>query len=272
MRNLLAILPLCCSAILSAREGVIVHVPSSYTGDTPVPLVIELHGHGSSGPAEENYLDLTEQSDLKGFILVLPEGEKNPSGDRYWNAWPNCCSGGTNWPDDSAYLSGVIDTMKATFNIDPKRVYFVGHSNGGYMAHRMACDHADQIAAVVSLAATTVKDQSLCNPSGPVAVLEIHGTADRLVRYAGLGNVYPGALESVADWAAKNHCWISSTSLAAKDLTMYPGNETDVLAYGGCDPGGAATLWTVNNGGHIPQLSFEFNDNVANYLYAHPKP
>jgi polyhydroxybutyrate depolymerase len=272
MRKLLGILALCFSAMVSAREGVIVHVPPSYTGDTPVPLVIELHGHGSSGPAQENYLDLTEQSDLKGFILVLPEGEKNRRGDRYWNAWPNCCSGGTNWPDDSAYLSDLIDTMTVTFNIDPKRVYFVGHSNGGYMAHRMACDHADQIAAVVSLSSATIKDQSLCNPSGPVAVLEIHGTADRLVRYDGLGNVYPGALETAADWAAKNHCWNSRTFLAAKNLTMLPGKETDVLEYGGCDAGGAATLWTVNNGTHIPLLSSMFNDHVANWLYAHAKP
>ena len=57
--------------------------------------------------------------------------------------------------DDSAYLSALIDQIKGTYAVDARRVYLVGHSNGGYMAYRMACDHADQLTAIVSLAGST---------------------------------------------------------------------------------------------------------------------
>ena len=277
MRLALTLCFLASAALAAERDPYTVHVPASYTGDAPVPLVIELHGNGSSGAQEERYLDLTEQSDLKGFILALPNGTKGADGKRYWNATDMCCSGGTNEPDDSAYLSGLIVELQAAYNINPKRVYFVGHSNGGYMAHRMACDHADQIAAVISLEGSTWKDQSHCTPSAPIAVLEIHGTADRVVKYDGQcfgqQHCYPGALETVENWALLNHCSsVPGTQSGTKDLMLAAGNETDTLAYGSCDTGGAATLWIVNGGTHIPPLSDGFNDAVARYLTAHAKP
>ena len=40
----------------------------------------------------------------------------------------------------------IVDEAIAVRPIDPDRVYFFGHSNGGFMSHRFACDRADLVA------------------------------------------------------------------------------------------------------------------------------
>jgi len=258
------------------RDPVKVHVPPGYTGATAVPLVLLLHGYGASGALEEHYMNLSAQADADVFLLALPNGTKDAFGMRYWNATDACCSHGRDFPDDSTYLLDVIDQLGATYNVDPLRIYVVGHSNGGFMAHRLACDHADRIAAVVSLEAATWEDQSNCNPARAVAVLEIHGTADHVILYR--GNCaqhpvpcYPAAPETVADWAVLNHCDVTPASLPVHlNLTDdVAGNETDVLDYPGCDALGAASLWTVNGGTHTPGLSAFFSAAVVQFLLTH---
>jgi poly(3-hydroxybutyrate) depolymerase len=36
--------------------------------------------------------------------------------------------------DDEGYLISIIDLVSAKYNVDLKRVYLIGHSNGGFMA------------------------------------------------------------------------------------------------------------------------------------------
>ena len=103
----------------------------------------------------------------------------------------------------------IIDAVKAKYSVDPKRVFVLGHSNGGFMSYRMACDHADTIAAIASLAGATFDDPSMCKPSEHVSVLQIHGTADQTIKYTGdqiIGHTYPGAEKSVATWAKYDGC------------------------------------------------------------------
>src|SRR5258706_3929439 len=82
----------------------------------------------------------------------------------------------------------------------------MGHSNGGFMSHRLACD-APRIAAIVSLAGAVWNDPSKCKPAGPVSILEVHGNADLTINYNGgqkKGYTYPPAHTTVATWAGKN--------------------------------------------------------------------
>ena len=121
--------------------------------------------------------------------------------------------------DDAAYLAGVITEIQASFDVDPKRIDVIGHSNGGFMSYALSCAHADKIAAMVSLAGATFLNPTDCAPTGPVAVLEVHGTADDTILYEG-GTVdlgpgqsmapYPGAEASVATWAKYDGCATSS--------------------------------------------------------------
>lgn len=266
------------SGTLGGDRPVTVHVPASYVDGTPAPLVILLHGFTASGDIEESYFRLTPLSDERGFLYAYPDGTLNASDIRFWNATKACCDVGNSKVDDSGYLSALIEQIQARYTVDPKRVYLVGHSNGGFMAYRMACDHSDQIAAIVSLAGAMFDDVKDCGASAPVAVLQIHGTADTTIAYDGgaiLGNAYPGAKTSVEDWATIDGCQTEpDTAAASLDLdSSIAGKETTVTVYGqGCKSGGHAELWTIKGGAHVPKLSPEFSSDLVDFLFAHARP
>ena len=251
-----------------------VFVPSGYNAATPAPLVILLHGYGVSGDIQELYLRLQPQAEARGFLYVHPDGTKNALDQRAWNATDACCEF-TKSIDDSAYITSIIDQVSATYNVDQARVYLVGHSNGGFMSYRMACDHADRIAAIVSLAGATFLDASQCTPSEPVSVLQIHGTADGTIHYDGGSNPlgdYPSASETVSDWATYNGCTSTTKSLGAADLgAILDGDETTKEGFTGCPVDGDVELWTMADSSHIPQLTDNFAVDIIDWLYAHPK-
>jgi polyhydroxybutyrate depolymerase len=251
-------------------------VPSSYDAATAMPLVLLLHGYTASGAIQESYFKLEALAEERGFLYAHPDGTKDGQDNRFWNATEACCNFYGSDVDDSAYLRGVIEDVKAQYNVDPKRVFLVGHSNGGFMSYRMACDHADAIAAIASLAGASFKDPADCQPTEPVAVLEIHGTADETVAYEGgtFLNAYPGAVETVEQWAAADACSVTPSAGPPRDIEgSIVGDETEVAVYGsGCTAGGHAELWTIPGGKHVPTLSADFAPSVIDFLLAHPKP
>ncbi len=263
--------------VIGGDRPVDVHVPASYDPATPMPLVVLLHGYSATGALQTAYFSMIPASDARGFLFAAPDGLVDGSGNQFWNATDACCNFYNNDVDDSAYLRSVVEDIEAAYNVDPKRIYFIGHSNGGFMSHRMACDHADKIAAIASLAGAMAEDVSLCQPSNAVAVLQIHGTVDDTIAYDGgniLGNGYPSAQQTVLDWVDLDHCSPvedTSASPISVDATI-AGDETTITKYDGCDPGGHAELWTIAGGGHIPSLDSTFAEQVVDFLYAHPKP
>ena len=265
-------------AVVGGDRPVTVHVPASYVPAVATPLVILLHGYGASGALQDLYFGMTAVSDARGFLYAAPDGTVDADGKRFWNATDACCDlHGTN-VDDSTYISSLIKQIQARYNVDPKRIFLVGHSNGAFMSHRMACDHADQIAAIASLAGAMFSDVTKCAPSAPVSVLQIHGTADATVAFDGglfSGRAYPGAKTTVSDWVTLDGCnSTADTSAPPLDLdTRLAGTETTVTKYAtGCKPGGSAELWAITGGSHLPSLSASFSSSVVDYLFAHPKP
>ncbi len=268
------------NALIAARPYTL-HVPTGYDQHRPAPLVILLHGYGANAAGQEAYFKLTPVADAHTFLYAMPDGTVDGDGKRFWNATDACCDLFGTHVDDVAYVNAIIDDVEERFNVDEKRIYIVGHSNGGFMAHRLACDLAPRIAAIVSLAGATWKDQTHCQPAAPVAVLEVHGTADTVVLYDGghaggdlLLAAHPGAEETVADWAKLDGCSPTLTGTGTTlDLdTLLPGDETQVLRHDGCQPGGWAELWRINGGGHIPNLTAQWGELVWGFLSAHPKP
>jgi polyhydroxybutyrate depolymerase len=238
--------------------------------------VILLHGYGITGAMQEDFFHLGRLADDRGFLLAYPDGTIDADGKHFWNATDACCGFGRSTVDDSAYLATVIARIEAEHRVDPARIYLVGFSNGGFMSYRMACDHADLIAAVVSISGATFLDTASCNPTEPVSVVEIHGTLDEAIAYEGgtfRDRPHPGAVETVADWAAANGCsGAPTTAPTTRDLNrQIAGDEAVVTQYEGCPPDGAAELWTIPGGTHIPELSSTFTAQVIDFLLAHPK-
>jgi polyhydroxybutyrate depolymerase len=251
-------------------------VPKSYRASTPAPLIVALHGYTSSGKQAQEFFGLGTQAEKRGFIAVYPDGTKDGSSQPFWNATNACCNFGQLKVDDSAYLIKVIDKVASRYNVDPKRVYFMGHSNGGFMSYRMACEHADRVAAIVSVAGETYADGAACKPSQPVSVAQVQGSTDETISYTGgsiFGNAYPGAEATVKTWAGYNGCGSTrSASAGSLDLVAgLAGKETTVATYAGCKSKSGVELWTIKNGRHSPVFTKDFAASAVEFLLAHPK-
>lgn len=252
-----------------------VFVPSTYSDETAMPLVVLLHGFGASGIIQNLYFGLQPLAESRGFLYVYPDGKVNAIDRQFWNATDACCGFGST-VDDVAYLSALVEDVQRDYTVDPKRIFFVGHSNGGFMSYRMACDRSDMVAAIASLAGATWEDNTKCNPSEPVSVLQIHGTADDIIQFDGgalLGNDYPGARETVASWSANNGCTGPASELPTQrdlDVTI-EGDEATTIEYSGCPVTGAVELWVIPAASHIPPLSPTFGAEIIDFLFAHPK-
>jgi polyhydroxybutyrate depolymerase len=260
-----------------------VRVPDGYDPKKPAPLLLMLHGYGSAGGIFDIYLKMASIADKYGFFYVAPDGLVDSKGSHYWNATDACCDEDHTGVDDVAYLTGLVKEIQSVYAIDPARIYAFGHSNGGFMAHRLACDHAEMFAAIGSFAGAVWSDPTKCNPSTKVGVLQIHGTDDKEVLYAGhsgpippstLSGTYPGAEQTVAFWAGKNGCAAALTSGGPNihvDLD-FKTNETVVTQHEGCAANGAAELWTVQGAGHIFAFAPEGLESLWKFFEDHPKP
>jgi len=253
-------------------------VPTDYDHSVPTPLLVVLHGFSANGYTQLAYTGLGSLVEQEGILLIAPDGTVNSDGQQFWNATDACCDDEATGVDDVAYLSGLVEDISSVWNVDPARVFFFGHSNGGYMSYRMACDRADLVAALFSLAGATWADPAACEPSQPVSVLQAHGDADTVVLYQGgdfsIGS-YPGAAATVATWAGYDGCTGALTEDTVRlDIDeSLDGDDTAVARHAGCPAGIDAELWTIEAGGHIPNVNqTDFPALVWSWLSAHPRP
>lgn len=253
-----------------------VFVPSTYVDSTPMPLVVLLHGYTASGLLQELFFQFQPLAEERGFLYVHPNGTTNVLGEQFWNATPACCGFGS-VVDDSAYLALLVEQVQREYNVDPKRIFFVGHSNGGFMSYRMACDHSDMVAAVASLAGATFADAADCGVEEPVSVLQIHGTADETIAFEGgslLGNPFPSATTTAATWATYDECG-SETTIEERALDLVSeidGPESSRTVYTECPEGVGVELWTIEGGVHVPGRTPDMSTGIIDFLFAHPKP
>lgn len=249
----------------------------------PAPLLIMLHGFTSAEDPRGNMeaeMHVLPEAAKRGIYVAQPLGTKDPVlGNWSWNATDSCCGWNTK-ANDIGYLHAMVSEIESKYDIDPKRIFVFGHSNGGFMANRLACDTAGRFAGIVSLAGAPWKDPELCKPSAAIAMLHVHGDADATVLYDG-GPPYniaalapaPGAVELTAMWAAKNRC--GATPSAAEPIDVVEdlaGAETHKSVYSGCEANGATELWTIEGGVHSPDFNASWSAAILDFLMAHPKP
>jgi polyhydroxybutyrate depolymerase len=252
---------------------VTVKVPDGYTAAKPAPLVVMLHGYSSTPGATELYFRMSGLADAHGFFYVAPSGTMDSKKNRFWNATDACCDMDHTGVDDVGYITSLVKEIQAAYAIDPRRIYVMGHSNGGFMTHRLACDRADIFAAGASFAGAVWLDPGKCNPSAPVGMLQIHGTKDESVDYAGLAGVYPSATETVSTWAKKNGCAEATTDGGSLHVTADgTGQETLVTRHEGCTKNGGAELWTIPNAPHVIVFTPESLEAIWKFFEAHAKP
>lgn len=265
------------STSLGGDRFVELQTPPNVDATKRYPLVLVLHGYGATGILQQLFLGMRDTAEDHDAFVLAPDGLVDSRGQHYWNADPACCDFDASAVDDVAYLGGLIDQVMAQWPIDPKRVIVIGHSNGAFMAYRLACDRADVVTAIAGLAGAAPSTATSCAPSRPVALLHMHGTMDETIAFGGgpvAPNVNaPGAIASVAQWAGYLGCSGARTDGAALDLIGdLPGAETTTSSTGGCPAGGAADLWTIADGTHEPTFAPSFQPALWTWLDAHARP
>lgn len=261
-----------------------VHIPASYGPSHPVPLLILLHGYSGDGASIDDYFGMAAAAEQHGFVYATPEGTRDGDGNRFWNATDACCDFDHRDVDDVAYLAGVVEEIQQALTIDPKRIAFAGHSNGGFMSHRMACDRPDLVSAIVSLAGVTYLDPADCKAGEPVSVVQAHGTDDDVILYDGGGPVtpsmqpFPGAETTARTWAANDGCDATPATAPERldlDAILKDGDdpaETTVTTWAGCDAGSSVELWSIEGANHEPRLTPAFAAGLLDFVVDHPKP
>jgi len=176
------------------------YIPASYDASKPAPLILNFHGFTNNINVQYNQSDFRQLAEDNQFIFVTPQGLGFLAG------WAINNNFGGN-EDDLGFSNALIDKIESEFNINPKRIYATGFSNGGFFSYRLACELSPRIAAVASVAGSMTRrwiDRNQCQPQHPTAVLQITGTRDNTISINGNGTNEP--IQDVMEyWSANNN-------------------------------------------------------------------
>jgi polyhydroxybutyrate depolymerase len=224
------------------KREYLLYVPKSYDRSRPTPLVISMHAAGLWGAAQRETSQWNDLADKQGFIVVYPSGVGG-KGLRVWRVEP-----GPDLMKDVRFIAELIDTLKASYNIDSTRIYANGLSNGGGMSFVLSCTLSDRIAAVGMVGAAQALPWSWCTDHRAVPMIAFHGTSDPVIPYNGGSSwisprSFPSTPRWAANWARRNRCDGNAVeSPVAVDVTR--------RAYANCADDADVVLYTVQGGGH----------------------
>jgi polyhydroxybutyrate depolymerase len=228
------------------------HIPKSYDNSKPAPLLIALHGRLDTGEGEERLAHFDKVSDEYGFLAAYPNGLR-----RSWADGRGDTPSDEDDIDDVRFIAVLIDKLAVDYQVDPKRIYAAGMSNGGFMSGRLACELSSKIAAVAIVdASLSAEVAANCQPAKPVSVMIVQGTKDPLVPLAGgaIGRNGSGGQvlsheEAVRKWAALNKCSGAPQRNSIADRAG-DGTTIEVETYSLCADGSEVRGDVVVNGGH----------------------
>lgn len=277
----------------------IVHVPAGYTGNSPVPVILDFHPLGGTGSSQASSSGWKSKCDSVGCIAVFPDSSKSKASDNSWNAGYCCTNAQKNQVNDVQFARDIIKWLETNACVDAKRIYASGGSNGGGMTYRMACEAADVIAAVapVDFRCVTGKDP-LANAGGvaaanntactctlprPITVVAWDEKADTsIVPYAGgqtpnfatdcapntscVGIGFTSAVVNFQTWANFDKCTGSATTDPSNSLCQ---------TYSSCQNNTQVSLCSTTSGGHLAVYSnsaAKFTDTAWNILKTQSLP
>ena len=199
----------------------LLYVPDIYDGSSTVPLMLNFHGFGMTATEQQTWTDMRDIADVENFILVYPQGT-SLDGYPHWNAGLDT-PGNKSDADDFGFVDAMIVELSAEYNIDPKRIYACGYSNGAFFSYALACFSSDKIAAIGSVAGTMLEESyQQCSPSHPTPMINLHGTQDFVVPYTGSGEGLTPIVDVIDYWVGYNNTQTTPTvnSVSDRGLTI----------------------------------------------------
>ncbi len=224
---------------------VIVHLPTGYSGTTPVALVLNMHGSTSDAQQQEALSGMDVTSNQDGFIVAYPQALITDGAGFDWNVPDEPLVTGAMPPKDAAndvaFLTQLPVVLARRYCIDLRRVYATGISGGGRMASQLACNSPRTFAAVAPVAG--LRFPAPCANSRDVPVVAFHGTADPVDPYNGNGLTYWTYSVPVAqqDWSTHESC---------AHTAMTSGKGYQLTTSTSCTGGSTVELYSLTGEGH----------------------
>ena len=262
----------------------LLHVPPAYDPKKPTPVVLAFHGAAMNGGLMVGFCGLSKKADEAGFVVAYPYGTGVGGVFLTFNAWADPRPQGP--VDDVAYTSKLLDDLASVVNVDPKRVFATGMSNGGMMCHRLAAELSERIAAIAPVAGTLAIPR--CNPKRPVPVMHFHGTADKIVPFNGPDQQTARFIrmrsveDTVNTWVKLDGCPPEPKITDLPD-TAHDGTTVKKRVYGPGTDGSEVVLFVIEGAGHTwpgmqPPVGFlgkstmniSANDLIWEFFSRHP--
>jgi polyhydroxybutyrate depolymerase len=234
------------------------HVPASYQPSQSVPLLLAFHSRTTDGKEILRTSQFVAWAAEMNFIVAAVNGAVS-DGASSWNAG-NCCANATTYEENDVLLtSTIIDFVKSNYAVDQGRVWAAGHSNGGMLAYRLACDLYDKITAIAVVTGALM--DPTCSPTKPVSIFHIHGNLDPTVPFHGGGKFEtPNIYFSVQDMAFRNSC------------TGDPKETSNTIE--------ERYTWRCTNGVETQLVNYQeqshawvdgYTEEILRFLFAHPR-
>lgn len=229
------------------------HLPIGYSfiKTKALPLVIVLHGAGGRGKSISFESKFNTKANKEKFIVVYPNGY-----EKSWNDARKGSKSSLAGINDIKFISELIKKLESDYNIDSRRIYIAGVSNGGFMAQTLACKMPEKFAAIASVIASFPKKLAPeCQAENQASIMYILGTADPFIPYTGgtvnskAGGEILSAEGSINFWADINNCNTNVEIIELPDLSPDDVTVTKII-YKKCSDLKEVVLYKLNNGGH----------------------
>lgn len=242
------------------------YVPTSYDPDVPMPLVVLLHGRPDSGVGMALISGMSEVAEEHGFIAVYPDGMNDSMPPNTGYEW-NYVLGSPYFAqstdrNDTDFLINMVADISQDLNVDQRRLYLTGFSNGGFMTHRVACEAPTAFAAFAPVGSALFPGlDTVCEEhnAGPLPILMMHGTSDVSIPWEGMSQNGPNGQQvyytspvqlEVGTWALRNGCDVNNPTVTPIESNGETDTQVSIIDFNDCDEGGETIFYMVVNGGH----------------------
>jgi polyhydroxybutyrate depolymerase len=229
------------------QRTVILHVPRGSSDTTPLALVLNLHGSGSTALEQEEFTKMNVTSNHDDFIVAYPQG-LIPDGSGYdWNIPGVPLIGGRAVPKNAAndvkFLTSLVGILEQRYCINPREVYATGFSGGAREASQLACDESSIFAAVAPVSG--LRRPTPCPATRAVPLIAFHGSADPVDPFDGHGQAYWTYSVTTAEkyWAEQDSC-------SPHAIMSTPASGAKLTTYTKCADGATVELYELVGEGH----------------------
>jgi polyhydroxybutyrate depolymerase len=274
------------------KRRYLIYIPAKYDATKPTPVVVVFHGGGGNPESMIRLTGMNAKADESGFIVVYPFGTGKLANSLLTFNGGECCGYAMqNKVDDVGFTRELLDDLAKVANVDADRVFATGLSNGGIMAHYVASELSDRIAAIAPVGGPLMMEAP--RNKRPVPMMHFHGTADAFAPFqGGYGKGFLGRSKvtkfrsvdhTIQSWVKANGCNTEPEIIALPDVAKDNMKSTRKTWSGGKD-GNEVVLIEIDGGGHTwpgqkpivsalgeSTMDISANDLMWEFFQKHPR-